>query len=246
MSVTGSRYVAKALEELHLYSILGYEGSVFSLELLLKLRIDVSTLVSVAEFIVVGEEVYILIGSLGEPGKVIYRYGVDLYLISLWLNTKVLEYHIRKEFLCTEYLVAAAEGLDLWEDSIECLYTQSHRVGIVDYPRVGAKFLYVAGNLLVHRDSAHRSDYTTGAAGISNGLIDAVLLGSVHVALHLIKRAGQDRDDDKISTGKRLGGSLGCKIIPLCQSTLNTVELIADYLIVLRRRVIYIIKMHGS
>ena len=50
------------------------------------------------------------------------------------------------------------------------------------------------GELLKHRDRAQRAEQPARAGRIADRLVDAVSLGRVHVALHLVERAGQDRD----------------------------------------------------
>ncbi len=153
---------------------------------------------------------------------------------------------IRNDLLCAENLVTAAESLYLGEHAIECLYAESHGVGVVDDPGIRAVVLYVLGNLLIHGYGAHCSHYSSGAGCIADRLINAVLLGGVHIGFHLVKCARENRYDDKIRPGERLFCRLNSLVVPHGFCVFAVFIHISDYLVVLSRLKVDVIEIDIS
>ena len=113
-----------------------------------------------------------------------------------------------------EYLMAAAEGLDLWKDMVQRLHAEGHGVGIVDDPGIGGKVTDRFCDGDKHGNSAKRANQSAGACCVADGLPDAVGLRCMDVGFHLIEGAGENGNDDEIGAGQRFLQSICCLIVP--------------------------------
>ena len=111
--------------------------------------------------------------------------------------------HVAQQLLGAEYLVAAAEGLDLREYVVQRAHAQAHGVGVVNHPGVGGICPDGLADLHKHGDGAHGPHETARADGVAHGLPDAHPLGQVHVRAHLLKGGGEDRYDHEIRAPQR-------------------------------------------
>ena len=99
--------------------------------------LSASVLIFFTELSVIREKVNISVGCLCQPCEVIYTYGVNLDIFSLYLFTEKYTRHFSKNILSAENLMAAAEGLDFGENSVKSLDAKCHRIGVVYNPRIG-------------------------------------------------------------------------------------------------------------
>ena len=192
-----------------------------------------------------GEQIHIPVACLGQPCEVVDADGVDTDIASLGSgdSADILQ-GSTQYILGTEYLVAATECLDLGEGTVQRLDTQGHGIGVADDPCVGAVFLNIFGDLLVHGDGTHGTNDTAGTGGITYGLVDAVLLGNMNIGVHLVESAGQNGDDHEISAGHGLlGGSAGV-IVPSGLGALTGIIFVTNDLVMLRGFKIDVIKIY--
>ena len=149
-----------------------------------------------------------------------------------------------QHLLRAEYLVAAAKGLDLRENIVQCLYAKRHRIRVVDDPCIRAEAPDRLRNFHIHRNGTQRTDNSSGACRISDRLIAADTLRQMNIRFHLIKGSRQDGDDDKIAASQcALQGRIDLKF-PVSLYIFPAHQVIADLLVYLSCLLIQVIQPH--
>ena len=191
------------------------------------------------------EEVHSLIGSTGKPGKMIDSGYIDQNIMPVFdLVSGLLFINSLQHLLRAKHLVAAAKGFDLRENIVQCLYAKRHRVRVVDDPGIRAKAPDRLCNLHIHRDGTQRTDNSSGACRISDGLIAADTLRQMNIRFHLLKGSRQDGDDDEIAAGQRTLQSRIDLKFPVSLRIFPAHQMIADLFVHLSRLLIQIIQPH--
>ena len=143
------------------------------------------------------------VGGGSKPGEVVYADDIGIQVLSA--DARDIQFfgqYGSENFLSVEYLVAAAEGLDLREGLIKGLDADGHWVGIVDDPRLRRVFPDSLGDLHKHWNGTHGSDVTARSGGIADGLVNAVFLRGMDIGLHLVEGTRKNGDDHKIRTAQ--------------------------------------------
>ena len=193
------------------------------------------------------EKILIMIICAVQPCKMIDTQNIGLDLTAVYtLNSGNIRQCFCQQLLCAEYFVAAAKRLDLRKYFIQCTHTQRHRIGIVDDPCFRTIIPDRFGNRYKHGYRTQCPHDSSRAGRISYRLINAVLLRSMYIRLHLIKGARQYGDDDKIRSGQCLLQCMNRFVFPYGLYTLCILNLIADRLIVLRSLKINVIQTYGT
>ena len=131
--------------------------------------------------------------------------------------------------------MAAAKSLNLREGVIQCLYTQAHRVGIIDNPGRRRIFLNVLCNFYKHGNSTQSTYDTTRSGRIPYRLINTKAFRRMYVNCHFIKATRQNRNHNKIRPGQSLFHIRAGFVLPFAHSLFSLGNTISNLLISLCR-----------
>ena len=185
--------VAELVNIVKAYHIAVLFGCVHSLCLFLDDRIEVTAL---------------LIAHLEKPSHMVYSGD------KLRANLGVIHTEAAEELL-SAYLNAVAKTYGLYLGVTEHIAGKnSHRVGVVEEPRIGANLLHIARKVLEHVNGTHTSHNSADAESVGNGLSEAVLLGYLKVDDGTgVVKADLDRVNDESRTAERIASFSNAEVL---------------------------------
>ena len=133
-----------------------------------------------------------------------------------------------QKLLGSEYLMAAAKGLDFGKYAVQRLHAYRHGIGIIDDPGLRAVFPDGCGKFFKHRNRAQRPHKAPRSRGIPNGLVNTEFFRGMDIAFHFVKGARHNGNHYEIRPCQRLLHSFHRFIIPRGSAFLQVLHFVAD------------------
>ncbi len=199
-----------------------------------------------AEFAVQREQIHAVIRGAADPGEVVDSRNADVNILPFGSFDPLHVFqHQGQQALGPEYLVAAAERLDLREDFVQRADADRHGVGVVDDPRIGAAVPDRFGKLHVHGDGAHGPHKAARPHTVAHGLIDPEFFRLMHVGAHFLECPRKNGDHDEIRARQGFAQGADCLVVPLSLGVAPCRQGVPDGLVVFRRFTVNVIQAEG-